>query len=39
MVATTGCVVSVNIYIFHDVRDSGQGQPLLQISFRVLMKI
>ena len=39
VVATVGCVVSVNIYIFHDIRESGQGQPLLQIYFRVLMNI
>ena len=37
VVAIVGCVVSVNIYIFHDKGESGQGQISLHLSFRVLM--
>ena len=34
MVATVGCVVSVNIYIFHDKGESGQGQ----LSYQYLLE-
>ena len=34
VVATVGCVVSVNIYIFHDKGESGQGQ----LSYQYLLE-
>ena len=34
VVATVGCVVSVNIYIFHDKGESGQGQ----LSYKYLLE-
>ena len=39
MVATVGCVVSVNIYILRDIRQSEQGQTPLHICLEFLIKI